>query len=69
MRRISSTEVAEISVKQVNCSCLESIQQLRLDGTRAETRFRLSAKRASPYDSAGAPVESTAGSRGVRVSW
>ena len=34
------------------------------DGTRAETRFRLSPKRMSPFKSAGA----TAGSRGVRIS-
>ena len=42
--------------------------QLKCDGTRAETRFRLSAKRTSPFKSAGASVQSTAGSRGVRVS-
>ena len=38
------------------------------DGTRAETRFRLSAKRTSPFKSAGASVQSTAGSRCVRIS-
>ena len=31
-------------------------------------RFRLSAKRASPFKSAGASVQSTTGSRGVRIS-
>jgi len=36
--------------------------------TRAETRFRLSAKRTSPFKSAGASVKSTTGSRGVRIS-
>jgi len=41
--------------------------QLKCDGTRAETRFRLSAKRTSPFKSAGASVQSTTGSRGVRV--
>ena len=41
---------------------------LKCDGTRAETRFRLSAKRTSPFKSAGASVQSTAGSRGVRIS-
>ena len=41
---------------------------LKCDGTRAETRFRLSAKRASPFKSAGASVQSTTGSRGVRIS-
>jgi hypothetical protein len=34
---------------------------------RAETIFRLSAKRTSPFKSAGASVQSTAGSRGVRI--
>jgi hypothetical protein len=43
--------------------------QLRLDGTCAETRFRLSAERTSPCDSAGVTVQSTTGNRGVRVSW
>ena len=32
--------------------------QLKCDGTRAETRFRLSAKRTSPFKSAGASVRS-----------
>jgi len=38
------------------------------DGTRAETRFGLPAKRTSPFISAGVLVQSTAGSRGVRIS-
>ena len=42
--------------------------RLKCDGTRAETRFRLSAKRTSPFKSAGASVHSTTGSRGVRIS-
>jgi hypothetical protein len=41
---------------------------LKCDGTRAETRFRLSAKRTSPFKSAGTSVQSTTGSRGVRIS-
>jgi len=41
---------------------------LKCDGTRAETRFRLSAKRTSPFKSAGASVQSSTGSRGVRIS-
>jgi len=41
--------------------------QLKCDGTRAETRFRLSAKRTSPFKSAVASVQSTTGSRGVRI--
>jgi hypothetical protein len=44
--------------------------RLRLicDGTRAETRFRLSAKRTSPFKSAGASVQSATGSQVVRIS-
>jgi hypothetical protein len=42
--------------------------RLKCDGTRAETRFRLSAKRTSPFKSVGASVQSTTGSRGVRIS-
>ena len=42
--------------------------RLKCDGTRAKTRFRLSAKRTSPFKSAGASVQSTTGSRGVRIS-
>jgi hypothetical protein len=42
--------------------------RLKCDGTRAETRFRLSPKRTSPFKSAGASVQSTAGSRGVCIS-
>ena len=45
----------------------------KCDGARAETRFRLSAKRTSPFKSARASddmcsAHSTAGSRGVRIS-
>ena len=42
--------------------------QFKCNGTRTETRFRLSAKRTSPFKSAGASVQSTTGSRGVRIS-
>ena len=41
---------------------------LKRDGTRAETRFRLSPKRTSPFKSAGVSVQSTDGSRGMRIS-
>ena len=44
------------------------IVRLKRDGTRAETRFRLSPKRTSPFKSAGTSVQSTAGSRGARIS-
>ena len=57
----------------VGCSRVQLGQELCIvrverDGTRAETRFRLSPKRTSPFKSAGASVQSTAGSRGVRIS-
>jgi hypothetical protein len=42
--------------------------RLKRDDTRAETRFRLSAKRTSPFKSAGVSVQLTTGSRGVRIS-
>jgi len=44
--------------------------RLKCDGTHThtETRFRLSAKRTSPFKSAGSSVQSTTGSRGVRIS-
>ena len=46
---------------------LGSRLRLKCDGTRAETRFCLSAKRTSPFKSAGASVQSTTGSRDVRI--
>ena len=41
---------------------------LKCDGTCAETRFRLSAKRVSPFKLAGASVQLTTGSQGVHIS-
>jgi len=49
-------------------SCRRSRLRLKCDGTRAETRSHLSVKRTSPFKSAGASVQSTAGSRGVHIS-
>ena len=48
----------------------ESTGQLKCDGTRAKkkNKFRFSAKRTSPFQSAGASVQSTTGSRVVRIS-
>ena len=41
---------------------------MKCNGTRAETRFRLSAKRTNPFKLAGgASIQSTTGSRGVRI--
>jgi len=48
--------------------CRFGIARLKSGGTRAETRFDLSAKRTSPFKSAGVSVKSTTGSRGVRIS-
>jgi len=42
--------------------------RLKYDGTRADTRFRLPAKRTSQLKSAGTSVQSITGSRGVRIS-
>jgi hypothetical protein len=55
---------AEESVGASSCGRL----RLKCVGKRAETRFRLSAKRTSPFKSAGTSVQSTAGSRVVRIS-
>ena len=41
---------------------------MKCDGTRTETRFRLTAKRTSPFKSAGASVQSTTGRRAVHIS-
>jgi len=41
---------------------------LKCDGTRVETKFCLSAKRTSPFKSVRVSVQSTTGSRGVRIS-
>ena len=54
-----------------NATCfkiLYDIAHAERDGTCAETRFRLSPKRTSPFKSVGASVHSTAGSQGVRIS-
>jgi hypothetical protein len=55
---------------KVFCDATLNTRRLRLKcgGTRAETRFRHSAKRTSPFKWAGASVQSTTGSRGVRIS-
>jgi hypothetical protein len=42
--------------------------RLKCDDTRAETRFRLSPKRTSPFKPAGASFQSTTGSRGMSIS-
>jgi hypothetical protein len=71
---------AKFSLRLLRCCRKCSVVKLRLvppaasrlrlkcDGTGAETRFHLSAKRTSPFKSAGASVQSTTGSRSVRIS-
>ena len=55
--------------QDMKCGFLLGVRsQLKCDGTRAETRFRLSEKRTSPFKSAGASVQSITGSRGVHIS-
>jgi hypothetical protein len=48
------------------CSC--GRLRLKRDGTRAETIFRISAKRTSPFKSVEASFQSNTGSRVVRIS-
>ena len=47
---------------------ISGIARAERDGTRPGTRFRLSPNRTSPFKLAGASVQSTAGSRVVRIS-
>ena len=64
--RCSSFISGYTDLLRYNLKCVRG--QLKCDGTRAETRFRLSAKRTSQFKSAGASVQSTTGSRGVCIS-
>jgi hypothetical protein len=66
MRNINET-LKQTSMEGTNSEiCVR--QHLKCDGTSAETRICLSAKWTSPFKSAGAAVQSTTGSRGVRIS-
>jgi hypothetical protein len=60
---VSSCTALPLKLRTICCRLL-----LKCDDTRAETKFRLSAKRTSPFKSAGSSVQSTTGSRGVRIS-
>ena len=57
-----------VTRQYTNTTTTSSSGQLKCDGTRAENRFRLSAKRLNPFKSAGASAQSITGSRGVRIS-
>jgi hypothetical protein len=48
--------------------CINGRLRSKCDGTRTETRFCLLAKRTSPLKSMRASVQSSTGSRGVRIS-
>ena len=61
------THVQSCSVISIQ-STLSARLRLKCDGTRAETIYRLSAKRTSPFKSAGASVQSTTGRRAVHIS-
>ena len=80
MKSMKAVKIATESTEEINC--LEPCHnfnvysriffssgrgQLKYDGTRTETRIHLSAKHTSPFKSAGASVQSIAGSRGVRI--
>jgi len=72
--KISSPTAVQTPDRQATCLGLEPLNhvagrlRLKCDCTPAETKFRLSAKWTSPFKSAEASVQSTAGSRGVRIS-
>ena len=57
-----------VSCEIIFPQCAPSKLRLKCDGTRTITRFRLSAKRTSPFKSAVASVQSTTGSRGFHIS-
>jgi hypothetical protein len=69
----NSAIIHELETSIISYSCSERVHsanvcrvgcrmRLTCDGTRAENRFRLSAKRTSPFKLAGASVQSTTGS-------
>ena len=60
--------ISRFTVRSFHLSIVYVRLRLKCDGTRAENSFRLSAKRTSPFKSAGASVQSNTGSRGVRIS-
>ena len=67
LRLVWEVSVHKSNWSNVTLTCVRG--QLKCDGTRAETRFRLSATRTSPFKSAGGrQFKSTTGSRGVRIS-
>jgi len=70
MGRISIWKEVSAPIFRVDFKFLPvcGIARSKRDGTRAETRFGLSAKRTSPFKSVEVSVQSNAGSRVVRIS-
>jgi hypothetical protein len=62
MESLTFTTIKDSAKKTLNSLMRSSIVQSGLDGTCAETRFRLSVKPTSPCDLVGATVQSTTGS-------
>jgi len=63
------TALCCLSILITHCLVLKICRlRFKCDGTRPETRFRLSAKRTTPFKSAGASVQSTTGRWGMRIS-
>jgi len=67
LRIYSYSNKPRYAAQQTRRAGISGVVRLKCDGTRAETRFRLSPKRTSPFKSAGASIQSTAGNRGVRI--
>ena len=69
---VGASSLAQCSAWFIGSSCalckFGGRLHLKSDGTCAETRFSLSPKRTTQFKSAGASVQSTTGSRGVRIS-
>jgi hypothetical protein len=69
MASLDSNSGKFLRVFTVGCNKGATLRlRLKCDSTRGETRIRLSAKRTNPFKSAGASVQSTTGSRCVRIS-
>jgi len=59
--------VSESGEESTNRTLMVGRVKMERDGTRAENRFGLPAKRTSPFISAGVSVQSSTGFLGVRV--
>jgi hypothetical protein len=67
-RNVAMSVIVCVQKKNVSRFLVCDRLRLKCDGTGAETRFRLSTIKTSPFKSAGASVQSTTGSRGVSIS-